>query len=157
MAMKPSSTPPIADALVHFQCAYTSLALLSQRGVLLRATETGAAVEVSAEKVQGFSGGRCLTAKQSDLEVRFILAKAGGADRSTEPAGVLHAGAVVRTLGPGTVGIAAYDAAGRLLTQALNTGMAAAVPGPPMLRDEFLGVRLRSFEKSICTRPNFIP
>ena len=36
MATKPSSTPPIADALVHFQCAYTSLALLSQRGVLLR-------------------------------------------------------------------------------------------------------------------------
>lgn len=112
----------------------------AERGVLLRATETGANVEVSAEKIQGFSGGRCLTTKQSDLEVRFILAKAGGA----EPAGVLHAGAVVRTLGPGTMGIAAYDAAGRLLAQTLNTGIAAGVLGPPMQHDEFLGVRSKT-------------
>jgi len=111
-------------------------------GVLVRATEANAAVAVSEEKLRSFSGGLSLAAKKSDLEVRFVAPKSDAA-LIEESAGVLYAGAMVRTAGPGTVGLAAYDAAGRLLVQVVNLAAAANVP-PGMPRDEFLGVRSKT-------------
>jgi len=107
----------------------------SERGVLLHATDAGGTVEASGDAIQGFSAGRSLITKKSDLEFRFVLPKTKGAVN----AGVLHVGAVVRTEGPGSMGIAAYDAAGRLLAQIMNSAPANAPPGAAG-RDQFLGI-----------------
>ena len=115
----------------------------AERGVLLKATEAGVAVEVSAEKLSSYSGGMSATTKKSDLEVRFVAAKRDPANPVEESAGVLYAGAIVRSSGPGTVGLAAYDAAGRLLIQVVNMG-GSPVPGQQVQRDEFLGVRSKT-------------
>ena len=110
----------------------------ADRGVALRATEAASTVEVSGEKMRSFSAGRCLIAKNSDVEIRFTLPASKGA----VPAGALHVGAIVRNDGPGTIGMAAYDAAGRLLIQTLNGGTNGNGQGGA--RDEFIGVRSKT-------------
>ena len=115
--------------------AYTSW------GVVLKASEPNATVEVSDVPLLGVSQGLSAVVRDSDLEVNFLLP--GTFEPKTgdfRAAGVSSVGAVIKADSVGTIGLAVYDRSGRLLAQVLNQNDSNLMAGG-MRQDEFLGVR----------------
>ena len=98
-------------------------------GVLLKASEPKATVEVSDVPLLGASQGLSAIAHDSDLDVNFLLP--GSFEPKTgdfRAGGVSSVGAIIKAENVGTIGLAVYDRSGRVLAQVLNQNDSNLLP-----------------------------
>lgn len=104
------------------------------KGVRLRALTKDAVVEVSADQLNNsISGGMSAIAKKSDVEFTFLPPRSkapANAQDAAEVHGVFFAGCIVYG-NSGSVGLAAFDASGRLLGQTFNQRKEPVEQAPP--------------------------
>jgi hypothetical protein len=110
-------------------------------GALLRGAP-GSELKAADTELISSSGKLGIQLQKSDLSVAFVVPGSYSAkNNSSRAGGVNMVGAVIKSSPRFSVGLAAYDRAGRQLAEVYNTGGVELPPGAGVNASEFLGIR----------------